>query len=128
LPIERSNRGGVNDHTALAGGKRLGLRDRGGREPDHVEGPDEVDGHRFGKRSQRMRPVLPERFLSCPDPRAVDEPAQFPERARRRGHGPGRVGFACDVAVRVMPTDLTRDRFPARVVEIGDDDPRATRA
>src|SRR5207237_961934 len=58
LALERRDRGGVDDHAALAVVQRLGLAHRPRRDADHVEGADQVDLDHLGEHGEIVRAGL----------------------------------------------------------------------
>src|SRR3712207_3732094 len=71
LAFERGDGGRVHDDAALAGVGRLVAGHRLGREPDDVEGPDQVDPHDLLESVQRVRALPADDLLRDGDAGAV---------------------------------------------------------
>ncbi len=76
LALKRGNRRGAYDHAALTRGRLIADHSLD-REPDDVEGADQVDRDRAGERLQRHHAGLAEDPGRRSDPGAVHHDAQF---------------------------------------------------
>src|SRR5207237_3531794 len=74
LTVERSDRRGVEDDSALAAGVGRVLRHPLRGESGHVERADEIDVHHPSEARERMNALLAEDALAVHHTRAVDEP------------------------------------------------------
>ena len=73
LAVIGGNGSGVDHHAALAGRERLELRHFGGRQPQHVEGADQVDPDHPVEIGQRHRAVAADHALGNADAGAIDQ-------------------------------------------------------
>jgi hypothetical protein len=97
LTVESRDRGGVDDHTALAVCVRLGFGNRRSGQTQHIEAADQVDVDHLGETAQRMRAVLAEDLLATDDAGAVDQTVEAAKGFYRRLHGSFSGGFVADV-------------------------------
>src|SRR5215213_5354 len=115
LPFEARDGGGVDDHASFAGLRRLGLGDRLGGKPDHVERADEVHVHDSTEAVEVVRPVTAEHELGPADPGAADCAVETAERVDGGRHG------APD-AVLVADVGLDEPARALALTQVGDDD------
>ncbi len=108
LAVERGRRGRVDDHAALAV-NRVGRGHRGGGEPDHVEGADQVHRDDPGELLERVGAVLADGAPGPADAGAVDRDAQRC-RVRRGRYRRGHVGLARHVTGDERAADALRLR------------------
>src|SRR5213594_1654379 len=88
LPVERGHRGGVDDHAALAVAARRVLRHVDGREPDAIEGADQVHGDDARELLSFAGPDLPSVFMAVPMPAQFTSTLMAPSRARAASRAP----------------------------------------
>ena len=85
LAVEGRDRGGVDDHAALAAVVGLVGEHRRGREAQHVEGADQVDRDRDPERLELVRAALAGDLLGPADARAADGDAEVVAGGGDRG-------------------------------------------
>ena len=107
LPVVGGDRGGVDDHAALAALVGLVGEHRRGGQPQHVERADQVDRDHLLERLERVRPALARGLLGPADAGAADGD---PQRPRRRRPPPATCVGVGDVAGDEAPR---RARPPA---------------
>ena len=116
LSFERRDRGGGDDHAALAVRERAEALHVGGDEPHHVEGADQVDGDDAFEIAERHRAIAANDAFRRSYAGAIDQDAgRAVPVARLPQRGGGLLGIG-DVAMHGVAGDLFRDR--ARAVEI----------
>ena len=77
----------IDDHAALTAGIGLTLQHRLGRQPDHVEGANQVDVDRPRKGLQLVRPVAADHLLGRRHAGTVDQSVQPTENRICRIYG-----------------------------------------
>src|SRR5690606_8352734 len=118
LALERGDRGGVDDHAALAFGVRLERHHLGGGEAHQVERADQVDPDHQLELGQLHRAVAADDALGRGDPGAVDEDRGRAVRAARLGERMlGRRRIA-DVALQADGADPRRRLRHPRGVDV----------
>ena len=108
LPVIGGDRGGRDDHAALAVIERIERRHRVGGEPDGVERADEVDVDHPREILERHRPVAADDAARRRDAGAVDEDARRPELVARLRDGSGGLVGVDHVAGDGDAADLRR--------------------
>ena len=123
LAVECRHRGGVHDHAALAvlAGRVLGHRL--GREPNHVEGADQVDGDDAREVRQRLHAFLAEHAFGRDDAGRVHQAVDPAEGRGGFVDGALGVGLGRHIGLDEPRLRAVRRRLgPARVrVEVDDD-------
>ncbi len=122
LAVIGRDRGGRDHDAAFAGRQRLQLRHFRGRQPQHVEGADQVDPDHLVEIGKRHRAFAADHPLGDADAGAIH---QHPRRAMglgRRGDGGFRGGRVGDVADHRDAADLGGDAFGELGVEVAHGD------
>ena len=104
LPLERRDRGRVDDHAALAVGQRLQPRHRRHGQAHHVERADQVDPDDPLEAGQRHRPVAADHPRRGRHAGTVDQHPHRPQRLDLRQRRLGRAGIG-DVEREGMAAD-----------------------
>ncbi len=127
LTVIGSDRGGRDHDAALAGFKRLQLRHFRGRQPQHVEGADQVDADHPVEIGERHRAIAADHPFCHSDAGAIHQYPRWTMGLRRRddrGLGGTCVG---DVADNRDTSDFGGDAFRELGIEVAHGDPGALR-
>ena len=118
LALVRRDRGGVDDHAALAVVQRIERAHVGRRQPQQVEAADQVDADHALERGQRHRPVASDDASGGADAGAVHQQPRRPVRlARLRNRGLGGRGIG-DIAGDADAADALRARLGRGLVDV----------
>ena len=127
LAVIGRDRSGVDHDAALAACKRLQLRHRRCRKPQHVEGADQVDLDNPLEIGKRVRRVAADHALGNTDAGAIDQHARRAVRLGGLRDGSLRRGGIGDVAGDGHALELGRDALGELGVEVEHRDLRALR-
>src|SRR5208283_4918862 len=125
--VEGGDGGGIDYDAAFAVAVRRLLHHGSGREPDHVEGADEIDANRAGEAVEPVRAFAAHHLLAWRHARAVDQSVEPSEGVERELHGGLSVGLAGHVGGREARgrTEFGGKRLSGVTVYVGDDDASA---